>query len=469
MLSPAGSLTQHPGTQMRGPMMMPTGMMSHSGSVEQTLMMPPQMQMMHGLSSSGLGTRSPGSASNGMGGSTNRNSASTSSRGPMDPKLWGYAIVDPLHPSLQRIPVPPSCIHPTAGAAQYNCDVAASSVKPCSSSVCMKFANSKDNTCPLGEHCTNFHVDKNYLERCRALTGPICCVLLDDCFGHEMRKANTVPSLTNARYILVLEDKSEIEIVPGQLAFTVGLEHLYVRANDVRVINLKKQVCRMHLEGKCKWTKDCGHVHICRDLVRYLGMFHYPSLHFLLMTDNDVQIQEKLQTPDLIKFLSSHSAIPLLEALVTARKSKAIAVLEAAGIVMPIVEIEEADDKSEDSSKRAHEATHSQLEVSELELSTFDESASPTSMERTVPSKAGAPVGFVAAQHPVSPHFAEGPTNGLLSGTSNDLETSNNSLTPMLPLASSTSEKPLPEDSPVDDIDSLVAREVGIPGHTQMY
>lgn len=269
--------------------------------------------------------------------------SSTSSRPPVDTTVWGFALVDPYHPSLQRVPVPPCVVSKTRGIATYNPDVISSSTKPCSSTICIKYLHSdpqappgEENGCPLGEACPNFHVSRAYVEKARAISEPLCCGLHNDYFTQELILSGSISQLTHSRYTLVLDDRSEVELLPSQLAFTVGLEKLQLRGPNTRIIHMKKHICRLHLEGKCKWTKDCGHVHVCREFFQFLQAYHYPSLWFLLNTEtNTAKIVAKLsETRALLDFIKSKSSVPLMTLLIEQNKVQAIeAILKCGGTI----------------------------------------------------------------------------------------------------------------------------------------
>ena len=266
--------------------------------------------------------------------------SSQSQRPPTDVSVWGYAVVDQCHPSLQRVPIPPSVVTKTKGEAQYNNVVQASSTRPCTSTVCMKFTTKSEiESCPAGEGCANFHIERSYLDEARAVNEPLCCGLHNDYFTQEMMAADCVPSITRQNIALVLEDRSEIELMPYQLAWTVGVDQLPVRgynAQAVRLINVKKQICRLHLEGKCKWTKDCGHVHICRELHALLSKFHFPSLIFLLSTETsrEVVFAKISENPSIGEFIRSSCAIPLVSQLIEKGMKTALGVLLACGVAL---------------------------------------------------------------------------------------------------------------------------------------
>jgi hypothetical protein len=272
-------------------------------------------------------------------------SNSQSQRPPTDVAVWGYAVVDQCHLTLQRVPIPPSVVTKTRGEALYNNVVQASSTRPCTSTVCLKFTTrSEPESCAAGSSCANFHIERDYLDQARSVAEPLCCGLHNDYFTHEMMSSNCAPSVLKTNIALVLEDRSEIELQPYQLSWTVGLEQLPVRgynAQATKLINIKKQVCRLHLEGKCKWTKDCGHVHLCRELHRLLGKFHFPSLMFLLSTEanSDVVLATIAENPAIGEFIRSSCVIPLVSSLVEKKMKTALEVLLQCGVAIALPQV----------------------------------------------------------------------------------------------------------------------------------
>lgn len=206
----------------------------------------------------------------------------------------------------------------------------------------MKFVSKGANaavTCPLEENCPNFHVEKDFLEIARQVSDPLCCAIHNDYYTREMMQCACAPHLSQTTFTLVLEDRAEVEVLPPFIAFTIGLDHLPVRgmgSASTRIVNLRKQVCRLHLEGKCKWTKDCGHVHLCRDLYNHLSTFHYPSLMFLLNTETNVdKLKATLQDgAPLLKFVRSLSVLSLLATLVSTKKDSALEALGSCGCLV---------------------------------------------------------------------------------------------------------------------------------------
>lgn len=295
-------------------------------------------------------------AGNTLGSISQTANSSMSTRPPTDVYVWGYAVVDQYHPSLQRLPVPPSVVSKTRGTVTYNNDVQASSTKPCASTVCLKFTTRNAppaESCPLEDQCPSFHIERSYLEAARAVAEPLCCGLHNDYFSQEMLTSGCAPHLAQQRFILVLEDRAEIELSPLQLCLTVGLDQLTHRGpapsagslTSTRVINMRKQICRLHYEGKCKWTKDCGHVHLCRELHRYLLSFHFPSLMFLLTTEpNRERIESKLKDEkQLGDFVRSRCVMPLITQMIEGGRTTALEALFASGAVATTVQYEAAE------------------------------------------------------------------------------------------------------------------------------
>lgn len=185
--------------------------------------------------------------------------------------VWGFALVDQLHPFLQRVPVPPSCIRElTRGVSLYDNDVTSSSTKPCKSSVCL--LHSQGLGCMDGPECRCFHVSQEYLSLCRATTEPLCCSLHNCCYSQEMLASNCAPHLNTRKYILCLDDSRfpldgdnpyTFDISLLNLSLTVGLETLPC-TDATHLISWKKHVCQLHQDGRCKWTKDCRRIHVCR-------------------------------------------------------------------------------------------------------------------------------------------------------------------------------------------------------------
>ena len=250
-----------------------------------------------------------------------------------DVSKWGFAVADPMNTSLQRFPVAPTMLARTRGMLKYNCDPLASSMKPCASSICVHFA--RNGGCPDGNDCKNFHVEPSYLNTARS-AGPLCCALHNDYFTQEMLFSNCAPNLALQKFMLVLDDRAEVELSIVQLGFTIGLEQLSHRGFSTTQINLRKHVCRLHFEGKCKWTKDCGHVHLCRELQLHIQTSLVASLVLQLNSNRMTSVGEsgKIEDVSQLHFIRCWSIIPLVSNLIDANKVSALSVLVRSGLVV---------------------------------------------------------------------------------------------------------------------------------------
>lgn len=261
-------------------------------------------------------------------------------------------MVDQLHSLLPRVPVPPSvvCEH-TKGVSLYNNDVMTSSTRPCNSSVCLLYSNT--GRCPSGPECRAFHISPTYLQQSRALTEPLCCALHNCFYSQEMLASECAPGLRKQRYCVLLDtpafmpnptaEPRAVELSVLHLSLTVGLETLALKG-DRRLISLRRQVCRLHLEGKCKWTKDCGHVHICREL---LPLLESPELlDFLDAVQGRQESHQKLflriqSSVKVRQYVRSVAVLPMLTQLINLRCTEALKALALAKVACIMTQYEE--------------------------------------------------------------------------------------------------------------------------------
>ncbi|GET85607.1 hypothetical protein LtaPh_0400400 [Leishmania tarentolae] len=304
----------------------------------------PKAELAHSGSGNSLSTQSCCS-----GGETpsllNRSTASSTVKpcSHHDINIWGFALVDQLHPSLQRIPVPPSCLHePTMGITLYDNDVMSSSTRPCKSSVCLLHAQGLG--CAEGPRCRCFHVSSAYLMQCRATPEALCCALHNCYYSQEMLGANCAPHLSARRYSLSLDDASKfpqdgdkpylIDLSLLNLSLTVGLETLPC-VNGVYVVSWKRHVCRLNIDGLCKWTKDCGHIHVCRQLTKFLQdtetLFILKALQEKTTPKNSADLyREIILSENTLRYVRSQAALSLVAALLEVGDVEALKALAKA-------------------------------------------------------------------------------------------------------------------------------------------
>ncbi|KPI84656.1 hypothetical protein ABL78_6297 [Leptomonas seymouri] len=291
------------------------------------------MKLSHSGSGNSLSTQSCSSGGESTSQLSNGRSAnSVRSRPQHDVGTWGFAMVDQLHPSLQRIPVPPSCVcEPTMGISLYDNDVTTSSTRPCKSSVCL--LHSQGLGCADGARCRCFHVSPQYLQQCRATTESLCCGMHNCYYSQEMLGSNCVPHLVGRIFMLSLDDVSRfpqdgdkpylISVYLLNLSLTVGLETLpYI--NGAYVISWKKHVCHLNMDGKCKWTKDCGHIHMCRQLSKVLQDAESLGTIKALQAKNTPKnaadlYRDIILSETTLRYVRSSSVYPLVVSLIEAR------------------------------------------------------------------------------------------------------------------------------------------------------
>ncbi|KAK7198318.1 hypothetical protein NESM_000789700 [Novymonas esmeraldas] len=248
-----------------------------------------------------------------------------------DVNVWGFALVDQLHPSLQRIPVPPSCVcEPTAGINLYDNDVTSSSTRPCKSSVCL--LHSQGLGCADGPGCRCFHISPPYLSQCRATSESLCCATHNCYYSQEMLRSNCAPHVSGRRYALSLDDASKfpldgekpylIDLSLLNVSLTVGLETLPC-VDGVFVVSWRKHVCHLNMDGRCKWTKDCGHIHVCRQLTKFLQDAETLAILKALQSKTRAKSSTDLYrdiilSENTLRFVRSPAALSLVAALLEA-------------------------------------------------------------------------------------------------------------------------------------------------------
>lgn len=280
----------------------------------------------------------------GAGGSATR-------RPPLDVAAWGYAVADQLNLMLPRTPVPPTAVMmPTMGLATYNTDVVSSSTRPCASTVCLLYG--EGGGCPAGSRCPAFHVDPAYLHLSRSMQQPLCCAIHNCCYSQEMLSHGTVAELARQRYCIALDtppfltkstgtnvETRVVEMSVLHLSLSTGLLMLPVKGND-RIISLNRRVCRLHLEGRCKWTKDCGYVHVCRTLLPLLSS---PAvLQFLDAVRHetrDLLLLRITSSAEVRRYVCTSCVLPLLSQLIAMRAVEALSALVSGSVACTAMQV----------------------------------------------------------------------------------------------------------------------------------
>jgi hypothetical protein len=156
----------------------------------------------------------------------------------------GYTAQDRCNLVNRIVCIPPSMIVPTAGSRHYS---------EALRSVCLDFHIGE---CANEELCESLHVNPDYLQRTRLPQHVVCCAAHGDAFTEEY-----IQDLQRNTYRLRLRNGTLVDVLPWSIALT---ESLPLSETPQECIIDIDSVCRMHLEGHCKYSKECRRIHICR-------------------------------------------------------------------------------------------------------------------------------------------------------------------------------------------------------------
>ncbi|CAD2220158.1 hypothetical protein AGDE_12358 [Angomonas deanei] len=212
-----------------------------------------------------------------------------------------------------------------------------SSTQPCASRVCYAF--SETGKCEFGAQCPAFHIRWDYSSISRSLREPLCCALHNCFYSHEMIHKNCVPHVTNRHFILSLDNEQTanagtpraISVSPLHFSLTIGLGLLPSKENYCR-FSQKRCICRLHLEGRCKWTKDCGRVHICRTLLAFLQCEEVISFLKASQSQNETSYslyQRISQSNRIQAYIRSVVVLPLIKQFIDTSNTKVLMALIA--------------------------------------------------------------------------------------------------------------------------------------------
>lgn len=129
-------------------------------------------------------------------------------------------------------------------------------------SICMLYLQGR---CRQGMHCHQLHADPVVVDMLRAEVSmrTSCCPE----HGEEVTQPS-VPELNPELKHVVLDNH---RIPAARVATTNGMRRMVVEASkdDAKreALTLQRaQVCRLHLQGRCRYAEDCNFVHLCRGL-----------------------------------------------------------------------------------------------------------------------------------------------------------------------------------------------------------
>jgi hypothetical protein len=158
--------------------------------------------------------------------------------------LFGYTALDRANPFNHIVAIPAARIRETRGSREYLEDLR---------SVCL---DDHVGSCTRGDGCLSLHVDPRYLLNTRMPQFPTCCAMHGDTYTIEHMH------LLQDRIYMLMLPPGPVLLPVWSLSLTVSLP-LPTHPSSPVVIRVQ-DVCRKHLTGDCRFSKECNWVHICR-------------------------------------------------------------------------------------------------------------------------------------------------------------------------------------------------------------
>ena len=165
-------------------------------------------------------------------------------------------VVDPENRS-GKIGCPLHSVFTTTGLQNY--------LRRENPSLCMKF---QAGQCNRGVFCNQIHADQKYVAKLRkaAADGGNCCLGHGDWGSQDPKYLARLSSAT--AFIVVVprqfegrEEFRKFVVLKDQIARTKASERLLASNEHSLPV---ASVCRQHQKQRCRWGKDCTHIHICR-------------------------------------------------------------------------------------------------------------------------------------------------------------------------------------------------------------
>jgi hypothetical protein len=162
------------------------------------------------------------------------------------------SIIDPQN-RTGKIQIPVSHIFETKGKAEamkcHNKDY----------SLCLLFQNGK---CNVGGKCHQIHADCDFVRKLReaAISCSTCCGLHGDAHSKEHAAAERT-------IVIVSQTNTHVPVPLKRFAATQGLSAiLHSRHGGASATVQMQRLCRLHQQNRCKYGRDCRHMHVCREV-----------------------------------------------------------------------------------------------------------------------------------------------------------------------------------------------------------
>eukprot|EP00760_Papus_ankaliazontas_P019673 PhM_4_TR18054/c1_g1_i1/m.41059 len=133
--------------------------------------------------------------------------------------------------------------------------------------------------CNVGTKCHQMHVDPEYIEslRTQAAATPTCCAFHGDLLSRDLQGSTTTVEVLSTKH------ECPVRVPLSSFASTKGLQsflrsHRTQQGNDAaRSFVTQSRICRLHQDNRCKYGRDCRHMHLCRDAHKELMVNDAPA------------------------------------------------------------------------------------------------------------------------------------------------------------------------------------------------
>jgi len=126
-------------------------------------------------------------------------------------------------------------------------------------SVCCLYQSGR---CRLGDSCNQIHIDREYMQTLRSENGNkvTCCL-----------KCSSSPCPVGSLESIVVQLGDHTCVPLERFGITQAFDPTQWAAHERWVPTISypmQRVCRLHLQGLCKYGKDCRNIHVCGDFMR---------------------------------------------------------------------------------------------------------------------------------------------------------------------------------------------------------
>jgi hypothetical protein len=162
------------------------------------------------------------------------------------------SVIDPCN-RTGKISIPASFVSVTKGVSDYLKHGGNPPPDVKDLSLCLLYQKGR---CNAGDRCNQVHAEPDFVAqvRARALAVRSCCAAHGDVHSHGIDANRTVA---------VSKDGVVNVYSLADFAMTPSLDTALTRARAGTIRVQSTRLCRLHLNGSCKFGRDCKNIHIC--------------------------------------------------------------------------------------------------------------------------------------------------------------------------------------------------------------